>query len=156
MSLIKVQSGALATAFDLTTLSASEKQLRRTPALGAVRLSADGDRLRVSVAGVAATVSIAVEAAKAEGGEMAVPLQRLADLVTDHSRQAPSSTITADDNSATVSLWRQIRGLSCRSFRFPACRTRYALGKETGHVDARRQDRARPVFAGRVCDLGPR
>ena len=58
--------------------------------------------------------------AEAEG-EMAVPLEQLADLVRHFPAEA-EITIAADDRAATVTSGKS--GSSCRCFRSPICRSR--------------------------------
>ena len=75
---IKVQAGSLVGSLSVAALPVRERQTRRIPALGAVRLAADGDGLSVTATSFDGTITTWLEA-EAEG-EVAVPLERLADL----------------------------------------------------------------------------
>jgi DNA polymerase-3 subunit beta len=144
--LIKAQAGSLATALGLATLPVHDRQTRRIPVLGAVRLAADGDGLSVTATSFDGTVTIEAEA-EAEG-EVAVPLERLAALVRLFPADADLA-ITADDRAATVTSGKA-------RFRLPVfpiadLLERHVLGDETGCVelDAKiaRDLFARPAFA---------
>lgn len=143
---VKVQAGLLAAALGLATIPANEKQARRSPALGAVRLAGDGEGLRVSITGINGTITIAIEA-EAEG-EMALPCERLADLVSAFPAGA-ELTIEANDNTATVSSGKS--RFKIATFPLPDLPARHALGEETGRVelDAKiaRGLLSRPAFA---------
>ena len=144
---VKVQAGSLAAALGFATVPANEKQARRTPALGAVRLLAgDGDRLHVSITGINGTITTTI-AAEAEG-EMALPLERLTDLVSAFPAGA-ELTITADDHPATVTSGRSRFTLPV--FPLGDLPAQYELVEETGRVslDAKiaRDLLARPAFA---------
>jgi DNA polymerase-3 subunit beta len=144
--LVKAQAGSLAAALGFATLPANEKQARRTPALGAVRLAGDDNGLHVSITGINGTIATAVKA-EAEG-EMALPLQRLADLVSAFPAGA-ELTIAGGDNAATVSFGKSRFRLPL--FPLPDLPARYVLEDETGRVslDAKiaRDLFSRPAFA---------
>ena len=145
--LIKLRAAPLVRALGLAELPVSEKQTRRIPMLGAVHLGGNGDGLSVTAASFDGTITVALEA-EAEG-EIAVPLDRLTDL----ARHFPA------DAELAIACRRQCghghapadHGLSCRSFRFPTCRSGISLGEETGCVEldakAARDLFARPAFA---------
>jgi DNA polymerase-3 subunit beta len=120
---------------------------RETPALGAVRLAADGyGGLSITATTFDGTITTWLEAA-AEG-EVAVPLERLAALVRHFPADAEIA-ITADYRAATVTSGKA-------RFKLPVLRIadlleRHALGEQTGCVelDAKiaRDLFARPAFA---------
>src|SRR6516162_8120931 len=97
--LIKALSGSLVAALGLAALPVSERETQRIPALGAVRLAANGDGLSVTATSFDGTITTRLEAAAED--EMAVPLARLASLVA-HFPADTEITITADDNGATI------------------------------------------------------
>src|SRR5262245_17679633 len=101
--LIKALSGSLAAALDLAALPVRARERQRIPALGAVRLTANGDCLSVTATSIDSTIRTKLEAA-AEG-EMAVPLERLASLVR-HLPADAEITIVADDTGATITSGR--------------------------------------------------
>jgi DNA polymerase-3 subunit beta len=150
-SLIKALSGSLAAALGLAALRVRESETRRIPALGAIRLAADGDGLAISASTFDASLTTWLEA---EGeGEVAVPLERLAAL----ARQFPADTeivITADDRAATVTSGKSRFRLPV--FPIAALPARHALGEQTGCVvlDAKiaRDLFARPAFAASTDD----
>ena len=102
--LIKAQAGSLVRSLGLATLPVRERQTQRIPALGAVRLAADGDGLRVSATSFDGTITTWLVEAVAEG-EVAVPAERLADLARHFPADAEIA-ILADDRAATVTSGR--------------------------------------------------
>jgi DNA polymerase-3 subunit beta len=144
--LIKTLSGSLVAALGLAELPVSERETQRIPALGAVRLAANGDGLSVTATSFDGTITTRLEAA-AEG-EMAVPLARLAGLVA-HFQADAEITITADDKGATITSGRS-------KFRLPVIPLEdlpqtLELGEATGCVEievkAARDLFMRPQFA---------
>jgi DNA polymerase III subunit beta len=153
--LIKALSGSLAAALGLAALPVRDSETRRIPALGAVRLAADGG-LSITTTSFDGTITTRIESSDPEGaadGEMAVPLDRLAVL----ARQFPADTeivITADDRAATVTSGKS-------RFRLPVfpiadLPARHVLGEQTSIVelDARvaRDLFSRPAFAAATED----
>ena len=143
--LIKLQSGPLATALDLARLSIAEKQVKRIPAMGAVRLTG-GDGLTVTATGFDSTITT-VLGAEAED-EMAVPLHRLADLTAAFSPDE-EIVIAVDGNVATVAAGRSRFKLPL--FPIPDLPQTHVLDGETGCVEldaqAARDIFGRPLFA---------
>ncbi|WP_187435463.1 DNA polymerase III subunit beta [Bradyrhizobium cytisi] len=144
--LIKTLSGSLAAALGLAALPVRERESQRTPALGAVRLTANGDCLSVAATSIDGSIRTGVEAS-AEG-EMAVPLERLSSLVR-HLPADAEITIAADDKGATISLGRS-------RFRLPVIPLvdlpqMFGLGEITGAIELEakiaRDLFARPAFA---------
>lgn len=144
--LIKTLSGSLARALGLAALPVRQRESQRIPALGAVRFVANGDGLTVSATSFDGTITTRLEAA-AEG-KMAVPLERLANLVR-HLPADAEITITADDKGATISSGRSI-------FRLPVIPIEdlpqtLELGEITGAIQLEakiaRDLFARPAFA---------
>ena len=144
--LIKALSGSLAAALGLAALQVREQQIQRIPALGAARLTADGNGLFVTATTFDGTITTRLKAA-AEG-EVAVPLERLAALVRHFPADA-EITITSDDRAATVTCGRSRFMLPV--FPIADLPGRHVLGEETGCVglDAKivRDLFARPAFA---------
>jgi DNA polymerase III subunit beta len=146
---VKVRSGSLVAALGLAALPGRE---RETPALGAIRLAADGDG-GLSITATSFDGAIVTGLAATAEGEMAVPFDRLAAL----ARQFPADTeivITADDRAATVTSGKS-------RFRLPVfpiadLPARHVLGEQTACVehDARvaRDLFSRPAFAAATED----
>jgi DNA polymerase-3 subunit beta len=145
--LIKAQAGSLVRALGLAALPVREQQTRRIPALGAVRLVADGDALSVTATSFDGTIATRIIEAEGEG-EMAVPLERVADLARHFPADAELA-IVADDSTATVTSGKSRFKLPV--FPIADLPERHELGEETGRVelDAKtaRDLFARPAFA---------
>jgi DNA polymerase-3 subunit beta len=143
---IKVQAGSLVGSLSVAVLPVRERQTRRIPALGAVRLAADSDGLCVSATSFDATITTWLEA-EAEG-EAAVPLERLADLA-QHFPTDAEIVIACNDNGATVTSGKARFKLPV--FPLPDLPERHILGEETGRVEldakAVRELFSRPAFA---------
>jgi DNA polymerase-3 subunit beta len=143
---IKAQAGSLVRALGLAALPVRERETQRMPALGAVHLAADGDGLSVITTNFDGTIATRLEAACE--GEMAVPLERVADLARHFPADAELAIVT-DDSAATVTSGKS-------RFRLPVfpiadLPERHVLGEESGSVelDAKiaRDLFARPAFA---------
>jgi DNA polymerase-3 subunit beta len=147
MLTLKGKAGPTAAALNLAMLPATEREIKRLPQLGAVRLTGGGNVLRVAAAtfDAALTTTIEIEAE----GDAALPASRLADLVG----RFPGSdelVIQADDKGgATITSGKS-------KFRLPVIPLvdlpqTLELGEVTGSVEieakAVRDLFARPAFA---------
>ncbi|MCP3464478.1 DNA polymerase III subunit beta [Bradyrhizobium sp. CCGUVB23] len=144
--LIKTLSGSLVAALDRAALPVRERESQRIPALGAVRLAANGDCLSVTATSIDGTIRTRLETT-AEG-DMALPLERLTSLVR-HLPADAEITIAADDKGATITSGRSI-------FRLPVIPLEdlpqmFGLGEITGAIEVEakiaRDLFARPAFA---------
>ena len=125
---VKVRSGSLVAALGLAPCPAANGE---TPALGAVRLAADGDGgLSITATTFDGTITTWLEA-EAEG-EVAVPLERLAALVRHFPADAEIA-IVADDRAATVTADRSKFKLPV--FPIAVLLRPHILGEETGRVE---------------------
>jgi DNA polymerase-3 subunit beta len=146
MVIVKGEAGPIAAALMLAML-ASGREIKRLSQLGAVRLTGDGNVLRVAGTTFDATLTTTMEITEAEGNA-ALPASRLADLVGRFPAD-DEVTITADEKGATISSGKS-------KFRLPVIPLEdlpqtLELGEVTGSVEieakAVRDLFARPAFA---------
>jgi DNA polymerase-3 subunit beta len=139
----------LADALALAALLIDGPRIRRIQALEAIRLGAgDDDLLTVTANVLDHAMLLTVPAEVEQAGKVAVPGQRLADLVAGFPHDA-TMTVSNDGSAARVACRR-----SC--FRLPVVPQAdlpemLALGAQTGHVELAREEAlevfARPLFA---------
>jgi DNA polymerase III subunit beta len=149
-ALIKTQASSLVAALAMCALPLGGRRNQRIPALGAVCLAGGSDGLSATATSFDGTITTRLVNAEAEG-EMALPLERLADLARHFPADAELG-ITADDSAATVSSGRAQFKLPV--FPIADLLERHALGEETGRAEldakAARDLFSRPAFAASI------
>jgi DNA polymerase III beta subunit len=149
-ALIKTQAGSLVAALVMCALPLGGRQSQRIPALGAVCLAGGSEGLSVTATSFDGTIATGLVDAEAEG-EMALPLERLADLARHFPADAELA-ITADESVATVSSGRARFKLPV--FPIAGLLERHPLGEETGRAEldakAARNLFSRPAFAASI------
>ncbi|MCG2632853.1 DNA polymerase III subunit beta [Bradyrhizobium sp. WYCCWR 13023] len=145
-AMFRASCGPLAAALALAALPVSERQARLSSALAPVRLVAEGEALAITSTSYDASITCRLRAAAQ--GEVAMPFERLANLLR-HFPAEKEITIGADDRAAVITAGRS-------RFKLPVValselRQPFALGVETGRaeLDAKvaRDLFTRPAFA---------